>query len=279
MNTLKTFVLVGVLMALFVWVGYVWGGPVGATIALLISLVMNFVTFWWSDRIVLAIYRARPVDPSDNPRLYAIVEDLAREVHLPTPKVYVIPSEAPNAFATGRGPHHAAVAVTEGLLRIMDDDELAGVIGHELGHVRNRDILTGTVVASVVGAISWISIMARWAMIFGGGRRSSRDSGNAIALLAIAILAPILALILQAMISRRREFAADRAGAENAGTPRGLMSALSKLEAYSRGGQIKAGPATAHMFIMNPLSARGFSKLFSTHPPVEERIEALRRLA
>jgi heat shock protein HtpX len=279
MNTLKTFTLVGILMALFVWVGYVWGGPQGATIALFLSLAMNFVTFWWSDKIVLAMYHARPVERGDNPRLLAIVEELAREVDLPTPKVYVIPSDAPNAFATGRGPHHAAVAVTEGLLRIMNDDELAGVIAHELGHVRHRDILTGTIVASVVGAISWISVMARWAMIFGGGRRSSRNSGNAVALLVIAILAPILAMVLQAMISRRREFAADRAGAENAGTPQGLMSALGKLEAYSRGGQIQAGPATAHMFIMNPLSARGFSRLFSTHPPVEERIEALRRLA
>lgn len=280
MNTIKTFMLMGILTVVFISLGYMWGGANGATIVFLLCLAMNFVSFWWSDKIVLAMYRGQRVSREDEPRFYGIVEALARRADLPMPKVYIIPNEAPNAFATGRGPKHAAVAVTVGLLRIMDDDELAGVVAHELSHVSHRDILTGSVVASVVGAITWISYMARFAAIFGGGGgRNNRNSGNALGLLAISILAPIIALVLQAMISRSREFSADKSGAGIAGGPYGLMSALKKLEVYSRGGQIEAGAATAHMFIMNPLSARGLTRLFSTHPPVEERIAALRRQA
>ncbi len=278
MNTLKTVFLMTALMVMFVTVGGMLGGESGMIFAFIMALVMNFGSYWFSDKIVLKMYGARQVGPQDVPQLYKMVEDLANNARLPMPKVYVMDSETPNAFATGRNPENAAVAVTTGILRVLDSRELAGVIAHELAHIKNRDILTGSIVASFVTAITFLAQMAGWAAMFSRG--GSRDDNNGISGLLMIILAPIAATLLQMAISRSREFAADADGAAISRDPLSLASALNKL---SRANEVRpmqdAKPATAHMFIVSPLIGGGIAKLFSTHPPMEERIAKLRQLA
>jgi heat shock protein HtpX len=239
---------------------------------------MNFLSYWYSDKIVLRMYNARQVGPQDAPELYDMVQTLCRRASLPVPKVYVIPQEAPNAFATGRNPQHAAVAVTEGLLKLMSREEAMGVLAHELSHVNNRDILIGSIAATMAGAIMMLADMARWGAIFGGGHRDREEGGGAggLGLILMAIIAPLAAMLIQMAISRSREYLADASGASLAGTPEGLARALEKLGAYSKRLPMQANPSTAHMFIVNPLSGRSLMNLFSTHPPLEERIARLR---
>ncbi|MFO7709397.1 MAG: zinc metalloprotease HtpX [Desulfobacterales bacterium] len=276
-NQVKTTLLLGLLTALIVLIGNWLGGNQGMIIALLVAAGMNFFSYWYSDKLVLKMYRAREVGPQESPELYGMVQSLCRRAGLPMPKVYVIPQEAPNAFATGRDPQHAAVAVTEGLLKLMGRDELTGVLAHELAHVRNRDILIGSIAATMAGAIMILANMARWSAIFGGGHRNSgQNSGGGLAMIATAVIAPMAAMLIQMAISRSREFMADAAGASFAGSPLGLASALEKLGVYSKRLPMEASPATAHMFIVNPLSGRSLMSLFSTHPPLEERISRLR---
>jgi len=278
MNTFKTFVFLFALMALLVFLGGYFGGRGGAMVMLVVALGINFVSYWYSDRIILTMYRAQEVGRGDHPWLYQAVEGLADRAGLPMPKVYIIPSQQPNAFATGRGPNHAAVACTEGILHMLDRDEIEGVLGHELSHVKHRDILIATVAASIAGAISMLAWMAQWGAILGGfGGRNDRGGGG-LGLLVMAILAPIIALIIQMAISRSREYAADAEGARIAGTPLGLMAALQKIDAAASRYRLNAGPATAHLFIINPLKGRSFSGLFRTHPSTEDRIERLRRM-
>jgi heat shock protein HtpX len=255
--------------ALLLWLGEALGGAQGLMIGFLIAVVTNFASYWFSDKIVLAMYRAKQVGP-DN-RLYGVVATLAQRAGLPMPKVYLIPEASPNAFATGRNPDHAAVAATEGILRILDDDELEGVIAHELAHVKHRDILISSVAATLAAAIMMI---ARFAMFF-GGRSDDREGQNPIALILTIILAPIAAMLIQAAISRSREYAADAGGASIAGHAGGLVNALRKIERASKAVPLEANPATAHMFIIKPFSAAGLFSLFSTHPPTERRIQAL----
>jgi heat shock protein HtpX len=273
-STLKTTVLLATLSGLLLFIGDLAGGRTGLMVAFVIALLMNFGSYWFSDKIVLSMYRAKQVGP-DHP-LYATVERLARNAGLPMPKVYVIPDMSPNAFATGRNPQHAAVAATEGVLRLMDQSELEGVMAHELAHVKHRDILISSVAATIAATIMLAARMLQFAAIFGGGRSSDdREGTNPIALLAMVILAPIAAMLIQAAISRSREFAADAGGAAIAGTPYGLANALRKLESASRQIPMDANPATAHMFIIKPFSVQGMLSLFSTHPPTEQRINAL----
>jgi heat shock protein HtpX len=275
-NTLKTTVLLATLSGLLLVIGDLLGGQSGLVIALGFAVVMNIGSYWFSDKIVLAMYRAQPVGPGHP--LYATVERLSRRAGLPMPKVYVIPDASPNAFATGRNPDHAAVAATEGILRLLSEDELAGVVAHELAHVKHRDILISSVAATIAAAIMFAAQMAHYAALFGGGRHSDdRDGGgaNPIALLATIILAPVAASLIQAAISRSREFAADAGGAAIAGGPYGLVNALRKLEMGSKRLPLDANPATAHMFIVKPFSIGGMLSLFSTHPPTEQRIAAL----
>ena len=273
-NGVKTVLLLGALSALLLAIGDVIAGPNGLMIGLLIAAVMNFGSYWFSDKIVLRMYRAEEV--GSNHPLYRVTERLARQGGLPMPKVYVIPDASPNAFATGRNPEHAAVAATEGILRILSEPELEGVIAHELAHVKHRDILISSIAATLAAAIMMVARMAMYAGMFGGGRQDDRDDGsNPIALLAMMILAPIAAFLIQAAISRSREFSADAGGASIAGTPYGLADALRKIEAASRRVPLNANPATAHMFIVKPFSGSGLTSLFSTHPPTEERISAL----
>lgn len=278
MNTLKTVFLMTALMVMFVTVGGMLGGESGMIFAFIMALVMNFGSYWFSDKIVLKMYGARQVGAQDVPQLYKMVEDLANNARLPMPKVYVMDNDTPNAFATGRNPENAAVAVTTGILRVLDSRELAGVIAHELAHIKNRDILTGSIVASFVTAITFLAQMAGWAAMFSRG--GSRDDNNGISGLLMIILAPIAATLLQMAISRSREFAADADGAAICRDPLSLASALNKL---SRANEVRpmqdAKPATAHMFIVSPLMGGGIAKLFSTHPPMEERIAKLRQLA
>ncbi len=276
-NYLKTTLLLGLLTGLIVVCGGLLGGRAGMAIALGLAAVMNFGSYWFSDKIVLKMSRAVEVPPGDEPRLHAIVEGLAARAGIPKPRVYILPEAAPNAFATGRNPAHAAVAVTQGLLRMMDDEELAGVLAHELGHVRNRDILISSVAATIAGAITMLASMARWAAIFGGfGGRDDRGGGNIFGLLFMAILAPIAALIIQMAVSRSREYGADATGAKLAGSPHGLASALRKLgQASGRIPMRAASPTTNHLFIVKPFSGGGLASLFSTHPPIEERIRRL----
>jgi len=280
MNTLKTVVLLTFLTVLLVFVGAAMGGRNGMIIAFMMALVMNFVSYWFSDKIVLAMYKAQPVTEAQAPDLHAMVRRLVQKAGLPMPKVYIIPDESMNAFATGRNPEHGVVAVTEGIMRALDREELEGVIAHELAHIKHRDILTGTIVATIAGAISMLAQMAHWAMLFGGGRRDDSDEGGSpVVALVMMIVAPIAAMLVQMAISRTREYEADKGGASIAGNPYGLANALLKLE---RGAQVvpmhDAKPATAHMFIVNPLTGGGLMKLFSTHPPIAERVKRLKEL-
>jgi heat shock protein HtpX len=275
-NGLKTALLLGVLSGILLAIGEYFGGANGLVFAFVIAAVMNFGSYWFSDKIVLKMYRAQEVGAGH--RLYTTVERLSRQAQLPMPKVYVIPDPSPNAFATGRNPSHAAVAATEGILQILSDGELEGVIAHELAHVRHRDILISSVAATVAAAIMMAARTAQFAAMFGGygGRGDDRDRGNnPIALLAMIILAPLAAMLIQAAISRSREFSADAGGAQIAGNPYGLADALRKIEAVSQRVPLDANPATAHMFIVKPFSGAGLMSLFSTHPPTEERIRAL----
>ncbi len=276
MNMLKTMLLLTVLTVLLVVCGQAIGGPRGAMIALAFALVFNFGAYWFSDKIVLGMYRAREVTPQEAPRLHQMVKELSIGANIPTPKVYFIPTDAPNAFATGRSPRHAAVAVTEGIMRVLDYDELKGVLAHELAHVKHRDTLLATIAASVAGAITMLAHMGRWALIFGGGRGGrGRDGGSALTMLLMIILAPLAALVIQMAISRSREYAADRRGARFVGSGRPLASALEKLDAYSRRIRFNASPSTASLFIVNPLRGRGLLELFSTHPSTEKRVRRL----
>lgn len=275
-NQIKTTILLAVMTAFILWVGHIIGGRQGMMFALVLAAGMNFFSYWYSDKIVLRMYRAREVTPGDAPQLYDVVRSLSQRAGLSMPRVYIIPQDAPNAFATGRDPRHAVVAVTEGLLRLMDREELAGVLAHELGHVKNRDILIGSIAATMAGAVMMLAGMARWGALFGGFRGSDNDRGGALGLLAMSIIAPIAAMVIQMAISRSREYLADASGAAYSGSPEGLARALEKLGAYSRRAPMNASPATAHMFIVNPLSGKSLQSLFSTHPPIEERIARLR---
>jgi len=277
----KTAVLLAALSAVLILIGKAFGGNQGMIVAFGFAMIMNFGSYWFSDRIVLAMYRAQPVSP-EHP-LYQIVQSLAMRAKLPMPKVFVIASDSPNAFATGRNPQHASVAATEGLLRFLSRDEIEGVMGHELAHVSHRDILIQSVAATIGAAIMMLANMARWSAMFGLGRSDDRDGNNPIAILATALLAPIAAMLIQAAISRSREFAADEGGAKIAGSGLPLANALRKIEAAVQRVPLPANPATAHLFIMEPLAARGgrgrgMMALFSTHPPTEQRIERLLRM-
>ncbi|MEI6669015.1 MAG: zinc metalloprotease HtpX [Acidobacteriota bacterium] len=272
-NAIKTTLLLGLLSGVLMVMGDMFGGRGGLVMGFGFAVVMNFGSYWFSDRIVLRMYRAQPVGPEH--RLYQTVMRLSQRASLPMPKVYVIPDASPNAFATGRDPSHAAVAATEGILRVLDDRELEGVIGHELAHVKNRDILISSVAATLAAAIMMIANMARWAAFFGGGRSDDREGGNPIALLATIILAPVAAMLIQSAISRSREFGADAGGAAIAGSPYGLVDALKKLEVASKQIPLDANAATAHMFIIKPFTVSGLMSLFSTHPPTEARVRAL----
>ncbi len=274
-NGFKTVLLLGALSGLLLVIGELLGGANGLVFAFILAAGMNFASYWFSDKIVLRMYRAQEVG-SDHP-LFRIVERLTRQANLPMPKVYVIPDPSPNAFATGRNPSHAAVAATQGILQLLSENELEGVIAHELTHVRHRDILISSVAATIAAAIMMTARMAQFAAMFGGyGGRDDRDRGsNPIALLATIILAPLAAMLIQMAISRSREFAADAGGAELAGNPYGLADALRKIDAVSKRVPLDANPATAHMFIIKPFSGRSLMSLFSTHPPTEARIKAL----
>lgn len=272
MAGLKTAALLGGLSALFLLIGGALGGQSGMMIAFGFAVLTNIGSYWFSDKIVLRMYRATQVG-AEHP-LYRTTERLAQRANLPMPKVYIIPDQSPNAFATGRSPQHAAVAATEGLLRLLSESELDGVIAHELAHVRNRDILISSVAATIGASIMMLAHMAQWGAMFGGGQRDERG-GSPLALFATALLAPVAAMLIQAAISRQREFAADRSGADIAGSPTGLAQALRRLEMGSKQIPMDANPATAHMFIVKPFSAQGLMGLFSTHPPTEARIAAL----
>ncbi|MBI4594918.1 MAG: zinc metalloprotease HtpX [Candidatus Tectomicrobia bacterium] len=281
-NTIKTTILLAALTLLIMLFGQYLGGRQGLVVAFVLAMAMNFVSYWFSDKIVLAIYRAQEIPRGEYPELHAIVERLAQRAGIPKPKIYLIPSETPNAFATGRNPNHAVVAVTESIMRIMDYRELEGVLAHELSHVKNRDILISSIAATLAGVIMMLANMARWAALFGGFGRSEDDEdsgGGIIGIVVLSIIAPIAAMIIQLAISRAREYQADATGAQLAGTPHGLADALEKLDYANKRLPLEAaGPATAHLFIVNPLSARSLMALFSTHPPIEERIKRLRSL-
>jgi heat shock protein HtpX len=273
MNTLRTVLLMTVLTLLLVWAGGMLGGRGGALFALVIAAIMNFGSYWFSDKIVIAMYRGREVTTGP---LYHVVQELCLRNGLPMPKVYTLPQATPNAFATGRNPRHAAVAATEGILQILSREELMGVMAHEMSHVRHRDILIGSIAATIAGAISYMAHMAQWAALFGGFGGRDDDDGNILGLLLLIIFAPVAAMLVQMAISRSREYAADRGGAALCGNPHYLANALRKLEmANSHRPMQKVNEATAHMFIVNPLRGGGLKSLFSTHPPVEERIRRL----
>ncbi len=283
MNYFKTFLLMLVLTGLLIVAGGAIGGGQGMIIALILAAVMNLGTYWFSDKVVLSMYHATPVTEAEYPELYSIVRNLAVRGNIPMPKVYIVDEDTPNAFATGRNPNHAAVCVTTGIMRILNANELSGVIGHELTHVKNRDILISSIAATVAGAISMLAWMAEWGAMFGGfGGRSDDREGNIIGLIAMAILAPLIATMIQLAISRQREYAADKGGAMLSGNPLYLASALNKLEAGNEEEPMPANQmthATAHMFIVNPLRSGAFKSLFSTHPPTEVRIEKLKEMA
>jgi heat shock protein HtpX len=280
-NSIKTTLLLGLMTGIILGIGQLFGGSQGLVIAFVFAVLLNFGSYWFSHKIVLAMYQAREVGLDEAPELYRIVQNLALRAKLPMPRLYIIPSESPNAFATGRNPEHAVVAVTEGILRIMSREELEGVLAHELSHVRNRDILVSSIAATLAGVIMMLANMARWAAIFGTGRgeRDEEGGGGVLGLIFMSILAPIAALLIQMAISRSREYLADATGAKVSGNPLSLASALEKLARASQLVPLEgARPETAHLFIMNPLSGRALLSLFSTHPPIEERIARLRAM-
>ena len=278
-NIFKTALLLGILTATLVLIGGALAGQQGMVIAFFFALVMNFFSYWFSDKMVLAMYQAQPLDEASAPMVYRIVRGLTTRAGMPMPQIYLIPTDTPNAFATGRNPEHAVVAVTEGILRILDEEELEGVLAHELSHVKNRDVLISTIAATLAGAITYLAHMAQWSAMF-GGRGSNDDEGgvNPIAAILMAILAPIAAMLVQMAVSRSREYQADATGARIAGKPWGLAKALEKLQMAQQVAPMEANPATAHLFIVNPLSGRSLMNLFSTHPPLEERIARLRAM-
>jgi len=279
MNTFKTFILMIFMMFLFVFIGDLIGGESGMMIAFLFALITNFVSYWFSDKIVLMMYKARQISEDQQPELFNIVRRLAANAKIPMPRVFIMDNPTPNAFATGRNPSNAAVACTTGILEILDENELAGVIAHELAHVKHRDILIGTIAATLVGTITMIARMAGWAAMFGGGNRDRDDDGGGLSALFLMILAPIAATLIQLAISRSREYAADEGGAVISGTPLSLASALNKLQYGNARIPMNANPSSAHMFIVSPLNGKSFAKLFSTHPPIEERIKRLQEIA
>ncbi|MEW6556147.1 MAG: zinc metalloprotease HtpX [Elusimicrobiota bacterium] len=281
MNGLKTFLLMLSMMALFLLIGNAIGGQQGMVTAFIFAAIMNFFMYWFSDKIVLAMYGAKPVSETEAPSIYRVVRRLAVKGNIPVPKVYILPMNIPNAFATGRNPKNASVAVTNGIMDILNETELEGVIAHELSHIRHRDILIATIAATMAGAISLLARMAQWAAIFGGGSRGgdSRDRGGGIGLLAAAIIAPIAALLIQLAISRSREYGADEGAAKLTGMPMALAAALRKLESQSKHISSNVEPTTAHMFIVNPLKGDAIFKLFSTHPPIQERVKRLEKMA
>jgi heat shock protein HtpX len=279
MSFFKTTLLLGLMTGLLMVIGGLIGGRHGVAIFFIIAAVMNFFSYWFSDKIVLKAYGAQELDASSAPELYSIVNELAHSASIPMPRLYMIDSDTPNAFATGRNAHHAAVAVTRGIMRICNREELKGVIGHELSHVTNHDILTSSIAATLAGAIMMIGTMIRWGAIFGLGGRDDEGEGGIAGLLIAGILAPIAATLIQLAISRTREYQADASGAHLTHNPLYLASALRKLEAANERMPLDASPATAHMFIVNPLSAAGIARLFSTHPPIEERIHRLEQMA
>ena len=277
-NMFKTAFLLTAMTLLLMFFGRYFGGQNGMFLALAFAAVMNFVSYFFSDKIALAAYRAQPVTREELPRAYAAVERLTQKIGIPMPKIYVIPTESPNAFATGRNPQHASVAVTHGILGLLTDEELEGVLAHELGHVNNRDILISSVAATIAGAITMLASMGRWAMLFGGfggGRDRDRGNGGGLAALFMLIVAPIAASLIQLAVSRSREYQADATGAHFTGNPYALASALQKLDAYSRRIPMQASPSTAHLFIIQPFLGMNFGSLFSTHPPIAKRIERL----
>lgn len=279
-STFRTALLLGLLTALILAMGQALGGPRGLVLAGLVALAMNLGSWWFSDRIVLTIYRARELSEADAPALHAMVAELAANAGIPRPRVALVPTDTPNAFATGRDPQHAVVAVTQGILQLLSPDELRGVLAHELGHVRNRDILIQSVAAVLAGAIMMVASWMRWAALFGMGGRDEEGGSNPAAMILMAILAPVAAMLIQMAISRTREYGADRTGAEISGSPGSLASALEKLSAAGKRAPMRMGSeATAHMFIVNPFTAGSLAGLFSTHPPVEERVRRLRAMA
>ncbi|MBI2526850.1 MAG: zinc metalloprotease HtpX [Candidatus Rokubacteria bacterium] len=280
-NIFKTAVLLGILTGLLILIGGALGGQQGMLMAFVLALAMNFGSYWFSDRIVLAMYGAQPVDEARAPGLHRTVRHLATRAGLPMPRLYVIAGDTPNAFATGRNPEHAAVAVTEGITRILDDEELEGVLAHELAHVRNRDTLIMTISATLAGAITYVAHMAQFAAMFGGGRRDDEEDsgGGMIGAVLLAIVAPLAAMLIQMAISRAREFHADATGARIVGRPWGLAKALEKMEMAASIAPMQASPATAHLFIVNPLRGGALTTLFSTHPPIQERVARLRAMS
>jgi heat shock protein HtpX len=280
MNTIKSVLLLGVLTGLLMFIGGLFGGKGGVVIAFLFAIVMNFGAYWFSDKIVLRMYKAQEVTENQAPEIYALVRNLALRASMPMPKVYIIPEDTPNAFATGRNENHAVVAVTEGILRILSREELEGVLAHELTHIKNKDMLIGSIAATLAGAIVMLANMAQWAAIFGGASRDSEEEGgsNIVGLILMAVLAPLAATLIQTAISRSREYLADEGGAKISGNPYGLAGALEKLSRASQAIPMDANPSTAHLFIVNPLTGRAFMNLFSTHPPIEERVARLRSM-
>jgi len=280
MNIVKTGLLLGALTGILMLIGGYFGGQNGVVIAFIFAMIMNFGSYWFSDKLILRMYKAQEVSENQAPELYDMVKNLAMKASLPMPKVYIIPEAAPNAFATGRNEHHAVVAVTEGILRILNRDELEGVIAHELAHIKNKDMLIGSIAATLAGAIVMMAHMAQWAAIFGGASRDSDDEGGGgvVGLILMAILAPIAATIIQMAISRSREYLADESGANISKKPYGLAGALEKLSRASQAVPMDANPSTAHMFIVNPLTGKSLMNLFSTHPPIEERVARLRSM-
>ena len=276
-NNIKTTALLGLLTGVLLMIGGLWGGQSGMMIALVLAAVMNFGSYFFSDKIALSMSGAQPISREEGPRIYQIVERLAGKAHIPVPKIYLIPTDSPNAFATGRNPNHASVAVTRGILAICDDEEIEGVLAHELGHVRNRDILTSAVVATLAGAITFMGRMVFWGEMFGMGGGGGRDrEGGALSALAMMILAPLAAILIQLAISRSREYEADATGAHITGNPQGLARALKKIDEWSKRVPMQVSPSMAHMYICAPLTGREmFSNLFSTHPPIKKRIERL----
>jgi heat shock protein HtpX len=278
-SVFKTGLLLAVLTAMLVLAGGAIGGQQGMLVAFVFALAMNFFSYWFSDKIVLRMYGARAVDEAQAPGLYTMVRRLTTRAGIPMPKLYVIPSDTPNAFATGRNPQHAAVAVTEGIMRVLDDEELEGVLAHEISHVTNRDVLISTIAATLAGAITYLAHMAQWAAIFGGRSQDDEDRGsNPLVMMAFAMLAPLAAMLVQFAVSRAREFQADASGARLAGRPWPLAKALEKLEVASHMRPMPANPATAHLFIVNPLTGQSLMRLFSTHPSTEERVARLRSM-